>query len=158
MNPDGRAARLVHKVSATPTFAKVAPRVITPLDKAVHRLTGGRVRLSEGMLRTMILTTTGARSGQPRRVPIACFPDGEVLYVVASNFGRERHPAWSTNLLKHPRATAELGRDAFEVEAHLLDAGEKAAVWPMLTAQWPNFDVYADRSGRDLRVFRLERA
>jgi deazaflavin-dependent oxidoreductase (nitroreductase family) len=109
------------------------------------------------MVNTLVLTTTGAKSGQPRTVPIACFPEGDALYVVGSNFGREKHPGWTANLLKHPRASGSFAGRKLELQAHLLSAEEKAAVWPMLTEKWPNFDVYADRSGRDLRVFRLER-
>ena len=157
MRLDSPVGRAVQRMSASPTFAKVAPKLVTPLDKAVHKLSGGRFTLSEGMLHTLVLTTTGAKTGRPRTVPIACFPDGDALYVVASNFGREKHPGWSANLLKTPRARVAFGGEEFDVDAELLDAGEKEQVWPMLTEQWPNFDVYADRSGRDLRVFRLQR-
>ena len=155
MRSDGRLAKVVQKVSGSPTFAKLAPSIVTPLDKVVHTLTGGRRTLSDGMVDTLLLTTTGAKSGQPRTVPIACFPDGDVLYVVGSNFGREKHPGWTANLLAHPRASGSHAGRRLELEAHLLTAEEKTDVWPMLTEKWPNFDVYADRSGRDLRVFRL---
>jgi deazaflavin-dependent oxidoreductase (nitroreductase family) len=77
--------------------------------------------------------------------------------VVGSNFGRPQHPAWSWNLLENPRAEVSFGSEDFPVEAHLLSADEKAAVWPVLIDEWPLFDLYVERSGRDLRVFRLER-
>jgi deazaflavin-dependent oxidoreductase (nitroreductase family) len=157
MRADGRVAKAVHKVSASPAFAKVAPAIVPPLDKLVHKLTGGRRTMSDGMQPIVVLTTTGAKSGQPRTVPIACFPDGDALYVVGSNFGREKHPAWSGNLLETRRAHASVGGEDFEVDAHLLTEEEKAAMWPALLEKWPNFDVYTERSGRDLRVFRLDR-
>lgn len=157
MRIDGRVGRAVVKVSGSSLFARIGPPIVTPIDKAVHRLTGGRRMFSKGLLDTLILTTTGAKSGRPRTVPLACFPDGDVIYLVGSNFGRAQHPAWTANLLATPSARVSLDGQEFDVRAQLLDAGEKAKVWPMLTAAWPNYNVYADRSGRDLRVFRLER-
>jgi deazaflavin-dependent oxidoreductase (nitroreductase family) len=155
---DSRAGRAVQKVAASPLFAKVAPPVVTRLDRLVHRVTGGRRILGQGLVPTLVLTARGAKSGEPRTVPLACVPDGDVIYLVGSNFGRERHPAWTGNLLKHPRATVSFEGRTFDVEASLLGPDEKAAVWPTLRAVWPNYDVYTERSGRDLRVFRLERA
>jgi deazaflavin-dependent oxidoreductase (nitroreductase family) len=158
VSTDGPLGRAVMRMAASPTFAKVAPSVVPKLDRAVHRLTGGRTTMSAGMVPTVVLTTTGARSGEPRTVPLACVPDGDTLYVVGSNFGRERHPAWSTNLLAAPRARASYAGDEYDVVAHLLSPEETAAVWPRLTEAWPAYDGYAERSGRDLRVFRLEPA
>ena len=93
--------RLVQKVSSTRAFARTAPHVIPALDRAVHRLTRGKVLLSAQMLPGVILTCTGARSGQPRRTPLACMPDedGGGWILVGSNFGRTGHPAWTANLL-----------------------------------------------------------
>jgi deazaflavin-dependent oxidoreductase (nitroreductase family) len=77
---------------------------------------------------------------------------------VASNFGRERHPAWSANLLAEPKATASYRGRTFPVTARLLDEDEKKAIWPQLLKMWPNYDRYEERSGRDIRVFRLARS
>ena len=139
-------------------FARVAPPIITPLDRFLHRVTGGRVLTSRGLLPSLLLTTTGAKTGQPREVPLACVPDGDVIYLVGSNFGRERHPAWTGNLLKTPRARVAFDGERFDVDAELLDPEEKAAVWPKLVRVWPTYDRYVERSGRDIRVFRLTRA
>jgi deazaflavin-dependent oxidoreductase (nitroreductase family) len=103
-----------------------------------------------------VLETTGAKSGQRRTTPLACLPedDGSFL-VVGSNFGRESHPAWTANLRANPSATVTFRGRTVPVTASPLDAGEKAEVWPRLTAVWPNYDRYTEVSGRDLRVFRL---
>lgn len=138
-------------------FAKVGPKVAPHVDRAVYRLTGGRVIVSSGMLPVLMLTTTGAKSGLPRTAPLATIPlDGD-FYVVGSNFGQEKHPAWSGNLIAHPEATVGFDGEEFPVRAELLDAEGKADIWPRLVAVWPLFDQYASRSGRDLRVFRLSR-
>jgi len=150
--------RVAQKVAGSGWFAKVAPPIITPLDRFLHRVTGGRVITSRGLLPSLMLTTTGAKTGQPREVPLACVPDGDVIYLVGSNFGREKHPAWSGNLLKTPRAQVSFGGESFPVDAARLDEAEKAAVWPKLVEVWPTYDRYVEKSGRDLRVFRLTRA
>ena len=144
-------------MAASPSFARVAPSVVPRLDRLVHRLTGGRTTMSAGMVPTVILTTTGSRSGEPRTVPLACVPEGDVLYVVGSNFGRANHPAWSTNLIRTPQAKASFVGDDYNVVAHLLSPKDKAEMWPRLIDAWPAYDNYVERSGRDLRVFRLDR-
>jgi deazaflavin-dependent oxidoreductase (nitroreductase family) len=157
VSQDSRLGRAVIRMAAGPGFARIAPPLVPRLDRLVHRLTGGRTTMSAGMVPTVMLTTTGSRSGQPRTVPLGCLPEGDALYVVGSNFGRERHPAWSANLLATPQARVSFGGDDFDVVGHLLTREEKADVWPRLLAAWPAYDAYVERSGRDLRVFRLDR-
>jgi deazaflavin-dependent oxidoreductase (nitroreductase family) len=70
--------RLVQRVSSTRTFARVAPHLIPALDRAVHRLTRGKVLLSAQMLPGVVLTARGAKSGLERRTPLACMPEGDV--------------------------------------------------------------------------------
>ena len=107
---------------------------------------------------SILLVTTGAKSGKQRETPLATVPLGEAFYVVGSNFARESHPAWSYNLLANPDATVVFKGDRIAVQAHLLDAAEKAAVWGELTALWPTYDAYEERTERDLRVFELRPA
>ncbi|GGN53744.1 hypothetical protein GCM10012285_45940 [Streptomyces kronopolitis] len=150
--------RLVRKVSATRAFARIAPHVIPGLDRALHRLTRGKVLLSTRMLPGVVLTATGAVSGRPRRTPLACLPqeDGSWI-VVGSNFGRPGHPAWTGNLLKHPEAEVSWrGRDV-PVRARLLTGGERALAWRAALAFWPPYAAYQARVAREIRLFRLER-
>ncbi|MER6063524.1 nitroreductase family deazaflavin-dependent oxidoreductase [Streptomyces sp. NPDC001792] len=152
--------RMVQKVSSTRGFAKVAPHVIPALDRAVHRLTGGRYLLSTQMLPGVILTTTGARSGLPRRTPLACMPegDGTSWLLVGSNFGRPGHPAWSHNLLAHPDAVISWkGRDV-PVTARLLTGQERARAWTALLEFWPPYATYQARVTREIRLFRITEA
>ncbi|MFF4700752.1 nitroreductase/quinone reductase family protein [Streptomyces chattanoogensis] len=150
--------RLLQKASSTRTFARVAPHVIPALDRAVHRLTRGKVLLSARMLPGVILTATGARSGLPRRTPLACMPeDGGGWLLVGSNFGRPEHPAWTGNLLKHPDAEVSWrGRD-IPVRARLLAGAERERAWRAVLAFWPPYAVYQARVEREIRLFRLER-
>ncbi|WP_206506394.1 nitroreductase family deazaflavin-dependent oxidoreductase [Streptomyces chrestomyceticus] len=149
--------RLVQKVSAAPGFARVAPYVVPALDRTVHRLTGGKLLLSARMLSGAVLTATGARTGLPRRTPLACLPEGDGTWLlVGSNFGRPGHPAWSANLLKHPEAEISWrGRD-IPVRARLLTGTERARAWEAAVRFWPPYAAYQERAGREIRLFRLE--
>lgn len=151
--------RAVQKVSSTRGFAKVAPHVIPVLDRAVHRLTRGKVLLSAQMLPGVILTSTGARSGQARRTPLACMPedDGRSWLLVGSNFGRAGHPAWTHNLLAHPDAEVSWkGRD-IPVTARLLEGEERVAAWKAALGFWPPYATYQARVEREIRLFRVVR-
>jgi deazaflavin-dependent oxidoreductase (nitroreductase family) len=150
--------RLVRRAATSRGFLKVAPHVVPALDRAVHRLSRGRVLLSAQMLPGAILTSMGARSGLPRRTPLACMPQEDGWLLVGSNYGRSDHPAWTYNLLEHPDAEISWkGRD-IPVTARLLTGAERAAAWRQLLEFWPPYATYQERVERELRVFRLTRA
>jgi deazaflavin-dependent oxidoreductase (nitroreductase family) len=150
--------RIVQKVSSTRAFAKVAPHVVPAMDRAVHRLTRGRVMVSAQMLPSVILTATGARSGLPRRTPLACMPEeGGSWIVVGSNFGRTGHPAWTANLLVHPDAEVNWKGEDIPVTAHLLEGDERDAAWVAVLAFWPPYATYQERVEREIRLFRIVR-
>ena len=158
--------RLVQKVSSTRTFARVAPHVFPALDRAVHRLTRGKVLLSAQMLPGVILTVRGARSGLERRTPLACMPEapggsGDVgpasWILIGSNFGRPDHPAWTGNLLAHPDAGISWKGEDIAVTAHLLKGDEREAAWQAVVAFWPPYVTYQGRVEREIRLFRIVR-
>ncbi len=144
------------KVSGAGWFSKVGPKVVPGLDRALHRLTGGRVMLAQSLVPSLYLTTIGARSGQERVSPLLCMPEeGGTWIVVGSNFGREKHPAWTGNLLKTPEARVEYRKRAYQVIGTLLEGEERARVWARLNEVWPVYNRYQDRVDRELRIFRL---
>lgn len=151
--------KLMQKISSTMLFARIAPHFIPAMDKAVHRLTRGKVLLSARMLPGVILTAKGAKTGEPRTTPLACMPQdgGESWLLIGSNFGRPGHPAWTGNLLKHPDADVNWqGRD-IAVRARLLEGAERAAAWQAVLKFWPPYATYQARIEREIRLFRLER-
>ena len=155
---DSRLGRLVQRAAQTSSFQPVALKVAPFLDKVISKATGGRFTMTSLIVPTLVLTTTGAKSGQPRTTPLACMPDGDgVFYVVGSNFGTEKHPAWTANLIKTPKATVVHAGNTVQVDAQLLTDEEKAEVWPRLTKVWPTYDHYITKTDRNLRVFRLTR-
>ena len=146
---------LILKLGHQRWFARVG-RAMVPVDRAVQKATGGRWSvIGKGVVPEMLLTTTGRKSGQPRSVPLLYARDGDAYVVVASNWGQEHHPAWSGNLMAEPKAVVTVDGRAVDVVAELTDAEEKARVWPLVTAVWPAYDTYAERAGRDIRVFLL---
>lgn len=151
--------RVVQKVSSTRTFGRIAPHVIPVIDRAVHRATRGRKMLSTQMLPGVVLTSTGAKSGLPRRTPLACMPEEErgSWLLVGSNFGREGHPGWTANLRSHPDAVISYKGAEIPVRARELEGAERAEAWAALLRFWPPYAVYQARVERRIRVFRLER-
>ncbi|WP_242587576.1 nitroreductase/quinone reductase family protein [Streptomyces sp. MST-110588] len=149
---------MVRRVSSTRAFGRTAPYFVPALDRAVHRVTGGKVLLSALMLPGVILTARGAKSGAPRRTPLACMPEeGGTWVLVGSNFGRPGHPAWTGNLMKHPDAEVSWRGQDIPVRARLLTGAERAEVWAAVVAFWPPYAVYQARVDREIRLFRLER-
>ncbi|WP_113702580.1 nitroreductase family deazaflavin-dependent oxidoreductase [Nonomuraea lactucae] len=145
-----------HWLASTEWFMRVGPRFVPQVDRVLYRLTRGRMISSDRVVPSLVLFTTGAKSGLERRSPLACLPeqDGGFI-VVGSNFGRETHPAWSANLIKNPEARVSHRGREIPVVATLLTGEARVEAWPRLTANWPLYDRYADKSGRELRVFRL---
>ncbi|WP_200308555.1 nitroreductase family deazaflavin-dependent oxidoreductase [Streptomyces adelaidensis] len=158
-----RDARPIHPLIAragrTRLFRRLAPRLLPACDRVVHRLTGGRWMPSRLFLPTVVLTTTGHRSGLPRATTVCAYRyrNGDWL-VVASNFGLPRHPSWSTNLLHRPDAVVTWRGRRQPVTARLLSAAEAAAERRRILAVLPVYDDYAGWAGRPLRVFRLHPA
>lgn len=149
-------APATQRIAGTAWFAKVAPAFVPRLDRALHRVSGGRVLLGQYLVPSIVLTTTGHRSGLPRQAPLACMPEPDGSFVVVgSNFGRQKHPAWTANLLRDPKAQVGYRGRTIPVTARLLEGAERAEVWPRLLQVWPVYDKYVERSGRELRVFRL---
>lgn len=132
--------------------------LITPVDRALFHVSGGRLKLSAAMVPSLVLFTVGAKSGLVREIPLMCFPrpDGSIV-IAGSNFGLEQHPAWSVNLFATPDAEVHFRGELIAVRAHLLSPEDREAMWPILEEQWPHYRDYEKTAHRDIRVFRLER-
>lgn len=148
---------MVRRLGHKPWFAAVGRHTAPAVDRLVHRLTGGKHTLAGRTLPTLMLVHTGRRSRTIHRTPLAYVREGDGYVIAASNWGGERHPEWSANLLATPDAQAWIDGEVLDVRARLVtDDDEKARVWSKLVEIWPAYDTYVDRSGRDIRVFILE--
>jgi len=126
------------------------------LNTALYRLLGGRGFSS----RMLLLTTTGARTGVERTVPLAYFEDGQDAWlVIASAGGDARHPAWYRNLAAHPeRAAIQVGGRRVRVRAESLHGDAREDRWRRITARAKNFADYQRNTDREIPVVRLTRA
>jgi deazaflavin-dependent oxidoreductase (nitroreductase family) len=149
-------AAFFSKVMRTRAAQRYVAPLVPPLQMRLYRWTRGRVNLSAIVVPSLVLETTGAKTGQARQTPLMCWPERDGSWLVAgSNWGQPHHPAWTTNLLAHPQAHVVFARRRRPVRAVLLDGAEREAAWPVLEAQWPGYRSYEQTAGRELRIFRL---
>jgi deazaflavin-dependent oxidoreductase (nitroreductase family) len=105
----------------------------------------------------LLLTTTGANSGQPRRAPLAYLTiDGKVI-IIGSKAGADTNPDWVHNLRANPRAHVEVGTDAYDVTARELPPEERDETYPKVVAVAPGFGEYQAKTGRVIPLFELQR-
>lgn len=147
--------RLVAWVSRTGWFRRTAPVFLPTLERIVRMLTFGRTGAAGLIVPSLTLHSLGARSGLPRDTELMCVPEGDGWLVTGSNFAGDKHPAWTYNLLAHPRAEVTWKRRRLPVYADPVGAEEREAVWAYIEEQWPGYRGYERASGRTLRIFRL---
>ena len=149
---------LIAPLTRTRAFRRVlGPLLLPPLERFVTWVSRGRVQVSGLLVPSLVLHTTGARSGEPRDAPLMYCPDGQGRAIVAgTNFAGERHPAWTSNLLAHPDAAITVRGRRMPVRASLVPDDERDAVWARIEQQWPGYRTYERASGRTVRLFRLQ--
>lgn len=147
---------VVARFSRSAFFRRYGPAIMPPLERAIAALTRGRVQMSGLLVPSLVLVTTGAKSGLERQTPLMYCPEpGGRMLVTGSNFAREAHPAWTANLLADPDAAVRLRGRTVAVRAELIDDDERESVWRYIEMQWPGYRDYERAAGRDLRIFRL---
>jgi deazaflavin-dependent oxidoreductase (nitroreductase family) len=155
-NPVRRAVR---RVAASGPGARIFAPLLHHLDRPVYRLTRGRATLGSLVagLPVALLTTTGARSGRPRTVPLLLLPTAEGPAVIASNWGRPAPPAWERNIRADPIATLARGGTSLRVRAVEAAGERRARIWREALAVYPGFAAYERRAGgRPIGVYVLE--
>jgi deazaflavin-dependent oxidoreductase (nitroreductase family) len=115
-------------------------------------------RRNGGTGRTLLLTTTGARSGRERTVPLAYLSDGDRLLIFGSRAGSDKHPDWYWNLRKNPVVTVEIGTEKYQAKATPLDGEERNSLFAKQKEAMPVFADYESRTKRVIPVIALERA
>jgi F420H(2)-dependent quinone reductase len=132
--------------------------VWTPVDRLALGLRSRRRGLAPRAVPELVLFTTGRRTGRRRATPLLYLEDGRRYVVVASNYGRSRHPGWSANLLADPRAAIRIGDRVVDVTARPATAEEGERYWPGLLEIWPGWATYRRMTDREFRMFVLEPA
>jgi len=121
------------------------------------RANGGKVggQFAGGNL--LLLTTRGARTGNPHTTPLAYLEDGDRLVVIASAAGAPRNPAWFHNVRANPAVQVEVGTDTFEATASVPDPEERDTLWAKMVEAMPNFANYQEQTDRVIPVVTLKR-
>jgi deazaflavin-dependent oxidoreductase (nitroreductase family) len=118
-------------------------------------------RANEGLVKgrasLILLTTTGAKTGQPRIIPLMRVDDGNRLLAVASKGGAPKHPDWYLNVLAHPEVTVEVDSEKFTTTARVLTGKERERAFKRAVEVFPPYGEYQKKTAREIPVIALER-
>jgi deazaflavin-dependent oxidoreductase (nitroreductase family) len=114
-------------------------------------------RRTGGAGRNLLLTTTGARSGRERTVPLAYLADGNRLLIFGSRAGSDKQPDWYWNLRKNPIVTVEVGTETYRATATPVEGEERDRLFAKQKEVMPVFAEYESRTTRVIPVIALER-
>jgi deazaflavin-dependent oxidoreductase (nitroreductase family) len=140
-------ARLLQWLGHARWFALTTKHVLSKLDRALYRASGGRLTASGPALPTLLLTTVGRKTGRPRTVPVYYLRDGDNLVVASENFGLPTRSSWPQNLRANPLARVQVGRRVRWYRARQATAAEVERFWPRFLEIWPAMETYYKRTG-----------
>jgi deazaflavin-dependent oxidoreductase (nitroreductase family) len=146
------------------TRGKSMPGVNSPISKWVNSLMVRRARKKPSgrsmSMNTLVLITTGAKTGQRRETLLGSFPDGDNAWLIVASFGgNAKNPAWYHNLAAHPdQVEIEVGGRKVKVTPAQLSGAERAAAWQRITADNNRYAGYATKTDREIPVIRLTAA
>ena len=105
----------------------------------------------------LLLTTTGAKSGQPRLAPLAYLTIDGKMIIIGSKAGADTNPDWVLNLRANPQAHVEVGTTDYDVIARELPSAERDDIYPKVVAVAPGFGDYQAKTSRVIPLFELTR-
>jgi len=123
-----------------------------------YKETGGQEGHDWQGTQTLLLTTKGRKSGEPRELPLIYGKSGDDYLIVASKGGADAPPAWYLNIEADPDVEVQVWDDRFPAKARVATAEEKAEMWKTMTAEWPAYDDYQKKTDREIPIVVLERA
>ena len=141
----------LHKVFRRRGVAMVLRHVMHHVDTPLLQKTHGKWSLPPlvgGLDNTILLTTTGARSGKPRHSPLLAHPadDGGIV-VIGTNFGRSRHPGWYYNIRAYPVVDVTYGGETQRFIAREANSAERNRYWARASAECSGYTWYARHTG-----------
>lgn len=140
---------------------RILSKTLAPIDKAVYRTTRGRHTTASLLagIPVIMLTTTGARTGAPRTMPLLGVPIDGTIAVIGSNFGGASTPGWVYNLEADPSAIVEYRDRAVPVTARRATFDETERVFHLASTVYGAYPAYRARAEhREIRVFLLQTA
>ncbi|MBK9476377.1 MAG: nitroreductase family deazaflavin-dependent oxidoreductase [Tetrasphaera sp.] len=150
--------RAIRRFGSSRAGSWIFSRTLHHLDRLSTRLAPNRPVVTEVLagLPVGMLTTTGAKSGKPRTVPLVVIPIERGWGVIASSFGNERNPGWYWNLRAHPRATLDVHGTTHAVLAELVSGAERDRIHAQAMAFYRGYAIYATRARhREIPIFAL---
>ena len=130
---------------------------IYQVDKVVLNITNGKYAISEILGWNIIqLTTIGAKTGQPRTMPLVALFDDERVALIASSFGREHNPGWYYNLKKNPGCEVQWNARSNNFLAHEAEGDQRNKYWQLALSYYAGYEKYEERAGRKIPVIVLE--
>jgi len=146
------------RIAMSAMGAKLLARTMHHLDRLVLRLSNGRSTAATLLTGLQIhsLTTTGAKSGQPRTVPLVAIPyNDNRLIIIASNWGQTKHPAWYHNLVAHPQVIVTRDGRSRSYNALETTGAERDICWQAALQTYPGYAAYKRRTNRQIPVIML---
>lgn len=133
-------------------------RLLHHADTLLLRLTGGKLTFAQfSGLPIIELTTTGAKTGKRRTVPLTGLPDGDKYVLIASNFGQAHYPAWYHNLKANPECTVTKGGQTGAYIAREVNGGKHEYYFDMAISYYIGYTAYKKRAkNRNIPVMVLE--
>lgn len=132
---------------------KAIMKPVSALNRWLYRMSGGKVMGTLGGGRVCLVTMTGRKTGKKRVIPLMYTLRGEDVILVASRGGTPTSPAWYHNLIANPEAEIEVGRDKRRYRVRQASDAEKAELWPLVVGTYKDFDLYQNRTERNIPVF-----
>ena len=132
-------------------------KLFSKVHQFVYRISKGRVGARLAGIDMVVIHCIGRKSGLGRPTPIACYPYGNNVAVVASNNGADKDPVWWLNLKAHPEVDVQLGRETFRVVAEEIVGQAREDFWPEIVRLNPTQQRHQDHTSRVLPVIYLRR-
>ena len=133
-------------------------KFMNAVHKAVLTLSFGKIGGNLLGMPAFEVTTIGRKSGEPRKVMLTSpYQEGDKYAIVASKGGNDEHPAWFLNMRDNPDVEVRFpGKDAQKMTARIVDAEERARLWPLITEDHDNYAGYQKKTDREIPVVMLE--
>jgi deazaflavin-dependent oxidoreductase (nitroreductase family) len=154
----GGLQRSMRRFAASGPGSWMFARVLHHIDRPVFEASGGRHTLASMLsgLPVVMLTTTGARSGRRRTVPVLGLPTPDGLAVIASNYGQRHHPGWYYNLLANPTGQVTVAGVTRAFRATVAEGQQRERIWQKGLRVYPGWSQYERRCGeREIAIFVL---
>lgn len=137
------------------TFDRVIGLRLLAIHQLVYELSGGRIGARIGRTPTLLLRTTGRKSGRPRTAALLYHRDRGHYVVVGSKGGSDAPPAWLLNLQARPDVGVQVGTERFQARARIASSSERRRLWPEVTRIWPQYDRYQSQTRRSIPLVIL---